>query len=493
MIKDDARLLREYVSQHSKTAFTKLVGRYIDLVYSTALRMVCEPSLAEDVVQMVFVQLMTKASTIRNGNTLPGWLYRVTRCQAVNAVRAEQTRRRHEVEASMQAHTETNAAWELIGPELDEAMASLNAEEQNVMVMRFFQERPWRDIGAALAVSEDTAQRRARQALNNLRTYFSGKGIAVTGTALSMAVSANAVQTAPVGMVSTVAYAALAHGGSAASVGIMAFLKSLLAHKVAILVVAAAVTVGIGTTIINRTKGIGGSSNVVHELPASLTDDLVLYFSFDSPQDSNHPNRIVDESPARNHGELTGGRIQTGPFGLALRCRAENETDGIIVPDSDSLDLNAVTVTAWIKTDLQDAQWNRILDKGWTQSYNLCIGGDFRSQSWYRTRGRFECVRQGLTSNTPVTDDRWHFLVGSYDGRIMKLYVDGQLDNQRSLKRAVPMKHNTVDLRIGQIAVPEPTPYDRPYFDGMIDEVRLYKRVLTDEEVELLYRYQPGR
>ena len=89
---DDAKLLQEYVVGRSETAFAELVARHVNLVYSTALRMVQNAALAKDVAQLVFIQLARKAPLIRSGQALPGWLYRVTRCQAANVVRDDCTR-----------------------------------------------------------------------------------------------------------------------------------------------------------------------------------------------------------------------------------------------------------------------------------------------------------------------------------------------------------------------------------------------------------------
>jgi DNA-directed RNA polymerase specialized sigma24 family protein len=55
----DQQLLRDYAERHSDAAFEELVRRHVDLVYSAALRVVCEVHSAEDVTQSVFVALVS--------------------------------------------------------------------------------------------------------------------------------------------------------------------------------------------------------------------------------------------------------------------------------------------------------------------------------------------------------------------------------------------------------------------------------------------------
>ena len=93
----DAQLLRAYAENHSEQAFGELVHRHVDLVYSAALRMVCDSHLAQDVAQAVFVALAKSASQLSERTVLSGWLHRTARNLAAQTVRTDVRRRVREM------------------------------------------------------------------------------------------------------------------------------------------------------------------------------------------------------------------------------------------------------------------------------------------------------------------------------------------------------------------------------------------------------------
>jgi hypothetical protein len=88
-------------------------------------------------------------------------------------------------------------------------MSRLSEPDYDALVLRFFNNQDLRSVGQALGVSDDTAQKRVSRALDKLREHLARRGIGATCAALSMALSANAVQTAPAGLAASVAGAAL--------------------------------------------------------------------------------------------------------------------------------------------------------------------------------------------------------------------------------------------------------------------------------------------
>src|SRR5678810_10802 len=97
----DTDLLRQYDRENSEEAFSTLVTRYVNMVYSAALRKTGDPSAAEEITQAVFVILAKKADTLSRHTALSGWLYQATRLTAANFLRTEIRRARREQEAFM--------------------------------------------------------------------------------------------------------------------------------------------------------------------------------------------------------------------------------------------------------------------------------------------------------------------------------------------------------------------------------------------------------
>ena len=209
---DDSALLRQYLEDHSDAAFAALATRHVNLVYSVALRHVGDPHQAEEITQAVFILLARKAAQLRHDKALSSWLFQATRLTASNFVRGETRRHRREQEAHMQAVLDEsgNDVWRQIAPLLDSAVGSLSEKDRQAVVLRFYEGRNLRHVGAALGVSEDAAEKRVSRAIERLREFLAKRGVTAGAGGLAVVITANAVQAAPVGLAATLSSAALA-------------------------------------------------------------------------------------------------------------------------------------------------------------------------------------------------------------------------------------------------------------------------------------------
>lgn len=225
MIDDDAQLLRRYAEENSEAAFTALVQRHVNLVYSAALRQVGgDAHHAHDVAQMVFTDLARKASRLSRHTALIGWLYTSTHYAAAKVVRSEQRRKQREQHAHamnepLGSAAEPRANWEELRPVLDHAMQGLRARERNALLLRFCDRRSLAEVGRALGISENAAQKTAERALEKLRTLLVRQGVTSTASALTLVLTEQTVLAAPVGLATALSGAALGAAGSTAAGG----------------------------------------------------------------------------------------------------------------------------------------------------------------------------------------------------------------------------------------------------------------------------------
>jgi RNA polymerase sigma factor (sigma-70 family) len=254
---DDLALVHEYAALRSEQAFATLVGRHVDLVYSAALRQVRDPHLAQEVTQSVFIRLARKAATIREGVILSGWLFRTTRFVASEVLRME-NRRRHREQKAMETFLETRAdsPWEHIAPLLDDALAGLSETDRNAMLLRFFERKSLKEVGRALGMSDDAAQKRVTRALEKLRSFLARRGQVISASVLSGALSASAVQSAPAALAASVTAAAIVSGATAGSTLTLGSLKfmALTNLKSAVAVGVCAITAG--TTLVIESQKV---------------------------------------------------------------------------------------------------------------------------------------------------------------------------------------------------------------------------------------------
>lgn len=323
---DDSALLAQYAADRSEAAFTELVRRHVDLVYSAALRQLGgNHHLAQDVTQMVFVDLAQKAAALARHPALAAWLHRCTRYAVFNARRKEARRQAlHQALASDPSLTPPpEFSWPEIAPVLDEVVDELSEKDRAAILLRFFARQPFADVGRQLGVSENAARMRVDRAIDALRAGFARRGIHSTSAALSALVAAHGITAAPVSLIPSVA-AAVAAGGAPLS----AALSTLYTMgKIKLTVTAALVATGaIGLLVEFQSR---------HGLRAEVVRLRAADADLDRARRENQNLQTELQTAAANNpeaGELTRTRQRIAQ----LKARPPGVTDARLKPIASS-------------------------------------------------------------------------------------------------------------------------------------------------------------
>ncbi len=197
--------------------------------------------------------------------------------------------------------------------------------------------------------------------------------------------------------------------------------------------------------------------------------------------DEGSGTTVYDESPNNNNGSTILGPLwSTGKFDNAL---SYDNDDWVEAPNSESLNATNLTVEAWVYARSFAAggppDWAKVIvAKGWEHNdgfYALQVDG-----------GKPQAVviidntKHHATSQTQLELNRWYFLAMTYDGDNLAVYVDGELKNRGTgIGKELPTNDN--NLTIGrQYSIYGTAQY---FWDGLIDEVRIENRALSESEI----------
>jgi RNA polymerase sigma factor (sigma-70 family) len=264
---ESQRLLADYLTNGSEVSFRELVEQYVGLVYSTAVRLLNgDTHLAQDVAQIVFVDLARSAKNLSEDVKLGGWLHRHTCFVASKTLRSERRRQSREEHASQMKSLQGNSEASLseLASMLDEAVNQLGQKDRTAIVLRFFERLDFASIGESLGSNEAAAQKRVTRALAKLHLVLRRRGCMLSVAALGAAISSHSISAAPVGLAPVISNAALA--GIAASAAITVSASKTLAmttlHKA---ITASLLALTISTAIYEARKA-SRLSNVVQQI-----------------------------------------------------------------------------------------------------------------------------------------------------------------------------------------------------------------------------------
>ena len=222
-------------------------------------------------------------------------------------------------------------------------------------------------------------------------------------------------------------------------------------------------------------------------IPSNIpTNGLVGYWPFNG--------NANDESGHGNHGTVNGAILtadRNGKPNSAYSFDGAN-TSKITVSDNLSIRPQNFTIIAWISVS-NSTMWNNVLSKrinsNNTNSYSLFEGGEnLGEQKNYETydvitnlNGTQITTLDLSQNNVGIQLNSWNLLIGSYDGNYLRFYINGELIRIKSATGKI--QYSDDPLFIGTCGFQG----DGQNFIGKIDDICLYNRALSEQEIKQLY------
>ena len=332
----DSELLATFARTNSEDAFAELVRRHVNLVYSAAILQVGgDAHLAQDAAQSVFTDLARKAGSLVRRETLSGWLYTSAHFAAAKLVRTE-THRRDREEHFMRELTNQSSAsvspaaptpkleWEQLRPLLDDAMHELKEADRTAILLRYFENRPFAEVGAQLGLNENAARMRVERALEKLRATLSQRGLAIT-VALATVISAQAVQVAPVGLAVAISTAALA-GTAATTSSLIATTKTIAMTTLQKTLVTAtvAVLVGAGIYEVRQTEQLRDQVQTLQQQQVPLAEQVQV-LQKERDYATNRLSELGNELAKANKNNLELMKLRASATRFQTATKVEND------------------------------------------------------------------------------------------------------------------------------------------------------------------------
>ncbi len=223
---------------------------------------------------------------------------------------------------------------------------------------------------------------------------------------------------------------------------------------------------------------------LVLSVPALGSDaNLVAHWALDEGSGT-----IAYDSAGDNDGTIHDASWTEGRIGGALSFGG----GGDYVDCGTGLALMEVSVCAWVK--ISDGGGQIVFSKkgksyGGHEAYSLVTGDMYASSGVGTVSTRIKQPGSvsfiDLATTERIDDGEWHFIAMSYDGTIAKIYIDGDLKVASPAGNAINYYSEIEPAGIGATRSTDGSP--AAFFNGLIDEVMIFNRALSGEEVEELY------
>jgi RNA polymerase sigma factor (sigma-70 family) len=241
----DGQLLERFADEHDQTAFTTLMQRHGPLVLSVCRRILTDAQDVEDAFQATFVVLVRRASGLRKEGSLASWLYGVAYRVALKSRSSAVRRKQREQQADAMAQTEVpqdsypepepdrQASWRELRGVLDDEVNRLPEKYRAPLVLCYLEGKTNEQAAQELGWPIGSMSCRLAKARDLLRDRLTGRGVALSASALTVGLGSQAANAAvPVNLAdATLNSAMLLAAGKAAS-GVVSAQVAMLADGV---------------------------------------------------------------------------------------------------------------------------------------------------------------------------------------------------------------------------------------------------------------------
>jgi RNA polymerase sigma factor (sigma-70 family) len=351
-------------------AFAELVHRHVDFVHSAALRMVRDAHLAEDVTQDVFIALAQNALKLTARPVLSGWLHRTAQNLAANAVRSDLRRRVREQKAATMnelVSAASDALWENIAPQLDAALGELNESDRDALLLRYFERKSTQEMAQILGLSDEAAQKRVNRAVERLRDHFSKRKVAIGASGLAVVISANAVQSAPVGLATNISSNAALAGSAVHTSTLIAAAKTIAMNTIQKTVITATIALVAGAGIYEARQGaqLRGQNRALQQQQAALAEQI-QELQRDRDEATNRLGTLFAENErmkfGRNEAELLKLRGEVGQLRQEMQGLPAARVALLKLKLAEMSDKAIPELKLLTDKDWKSAAWNADLD-----------------------------------------------------------------------------------------------------------------------------------
>ncbi len=228
----DAQLLERWVQLRDEAAFEVLLWRHGPLVLGVCRRLLRDAGDAEDAFQATFLTLLRKAASIRRGESVAGWLYRVAYRASLKASAARRASPGSLPDDLPDGASEGDVAWRDLRPVLDEEVNGLPLRYRTAFVLCCLQGKTNAEAAAELGCPVGTVLSRLSWARRRLRERLTKRGVAASAALLGVALTERLVHAAPAALVQATFRAGLEFasgaGGGAVSAKVLTLTQEVL-------------------------------------------------------------------------------------------------------------------------------------------------------------------------------------------------------------------------------------------------------------------------